>query len=67
MEDTAITLGRAFREALGDGRGIRRMGHAFVPLDETLAMVAVDLSGESYASLDVSLSQEMWKACPETW
>ena len=64
VEDTAITLGRAFREALGDGRGIRRMGHAFVPLDETLAMVAVDLSGRSYASLDVSLSHEMVESLP---
>ena len=45
VEDTAISLGRAFRESLGDGRGIHRMGHALVPLDETLAMVAVDLSG----------------------
>ena len=64
VEDTAITLGRAFREALGEGTGIRRMGHALVPLDETLAMVAVDLSGRSYASLDVSLSQEMVETLP---
>ena len=64
VEDTAITLGRAFREALGDGGGIHRMGHAFVPLDETLAMVAVDLSGRSYASLDISLSEEMVETLP---
>lgn len=51
-EDVGIVLGRALREALGDGRGIRRMGHALVPLDEALAMVAVDLSGRGYASLD---------------
>lgn len=63
-EDTAITLGRAFREALGEGIGIRRMGHALVPLDETLAMVAVDLSGRSYASVDVSLSHEMVESLP---
>ncbi len=64
VEDTAITLGKAFRQALGEGVGIHRMGHAFVPLDETLAMVAVDLSGRSYASLDISLSQEMVENLP---
>ena len=64
VEDTSITLGRAFREALGDGAGIQRMGHALVPLDETLAMVAVDLSGRSYASLDLSMSQEMVETLP---
>ena len=64
VEDTAITLGRAFRDALGEGRGIHRMGHALVPLDETLAMVAVDLSGRNYASLDISLTQEMVENLP---
>lgn len=64
VEDTGITLGRAFREALGDGGGVHRMGHAFVPLDETLAMVAVDLSGRSYASLDISLGEEMVETLP---
>ena len=64
VEDTAITLGRGLREALGDGSGIRRMGHALVPLDETLAMVAVDLSGRSYASVDVALGQEMAESLP---
>ena len=64
VEDTSITLGRAFRQALGDGAGIQRMGHALVPLDETLAMVAVDLSGRSYASLDLSMSQEMVETLP---
>jgi imidazoleglycerol-phosphate dehydratase len=64
VEDTAITLGRAFRDALGDGTGIHRMGHALVPLDETLAMIAVDLSGRGYASLDISLSEEMVESLP---
>ena len=64
VEDIAIVLGRAFREALGEGGGIRRMGHSFVPLDETLAMVAVDLSGRSYSSLDISLDQEMVESLP---
>ena len=64
VEDTAISLGRAFRESLGDARGIHRMGHALVPLDETLAMLAVDLSGRSYAYIDISLSQEMVENLP---
>ncbi|MEE8157754.1 MAG: imidazoleglycerol-phosphate dehydratase, partial [Dehalococcoidia bacterium] len=59
VEDTAICLGRAFREALGDGRGIHRMGHALVPLDESLAMVAVDLSGRGYAAVDCALEGQM--------
>ena len=55
VEDVGIMLGRAFREALGEGRGIRRMGHAIVPLDETLALVAVDCGGRAYAALDTTL------------
>ncbi len=45
VEDIGITLGQAFRQALGDKRGIRRYGHAWVPLDEALSRVVVDLSG----------------------
>ncbi len=48
VEDTAITLGEALREALGDKAGIRRFGDALVPLDETLVRVAVDLAGRPY-------------------
>ena len=59
VEDTAILMGRAFREALGEPRGIRRMGHAIVPLDETLVMVALDLSGRGYALVDTKLDDTM--------
>ncbi|MBU1666180.1 MAG: imidazoleglycerol-phosphate dehydratase HisB [Gammaproteobacteria bacterium] len=44
-EDIGITLGQAFAKALGDKRGIRRYGHAYVPLDEALSRVVIDLSG----------------------
>jgi len=45
VEDIGITLGQAFAEALGDRRGIRRYGHAYVPLDESLSRVVIDFSG----------------------
>jgi imidazoleglycerol-phosphate dehydratase len=53
-EDVAICLGRALKKALAKREGIVRFGHAVVPLDEALALVAVDLSGRGYASLDLS-------------
>lgn len=59
VEDTAIVLGRAFAQALGEPRGIRRMGHAIVPLDETLVMVAVDWSGRPYTTVDTTLNESM--------
>ena len=45
VEDIGITLGQAFAKALGDKKGIRRYGHAYVPLDEALSRVVIDLSG----------------------
>jgi len=53
VEDVALCLGRAFGEALGEKRGIVRMGSAIVPMDDALAMVAVDISGRGYTVLDV--------------
>ncbi|MGZ8264693.1 MAG: imidazoleglycerol-phosphate dehydratase HisB [Burkholderiales bacterium] len=45
VEDIGITLGQAFAQAVGDKKGVRRYGHAYVPLDEALSRVVVDLSG----------------------
>jgi len=52
VEDTAITLGQALRQALGDKRGIARFGDALVPLDEALARAVVDISGRPYVVHD---------------
>jgi len=49
VEDVAICLGKAFNQALGDKQGIVRMSHAVVPMDDTLAMVALDIGGRGYA------------------
>ncbi|MBM03278.1 MAG: imidazoleglycerol-phosphate dehydratase [Chloroflexi bacterium] len=56
IEDLGIILGKALNEALGDHKGINRMGHAFVPLDESLAFTAVDFSGRGYSVLDIKIS-----------
>ena len=57
VEDVALALGQAFDQALGDRKGIIRMGDCFAPMDETLAHVAVDLSGRPY-----SVFQAEWHA-----
>ena len=55
VEDVAIMLGRAFNQAIGEVKGIRRMGHSMAPLDETLARVVVDCSGRPYAVVNTGL------------
>ena len=57
VEDTAIVLGKAFREAVGDGAGIVRMGHTYTPLDEALVLTVVDYSGRGYAVIDAPLTE----------
>ena len=55
VEDVGLTLGQAFKDALGDKHGIRRFGEATVPLDEALARVVVDLSGRPYLAYRVKI------------
>lgn len=52
VEDVAIAFGQALDQALGDRRGITRMGHAYVPMDDALARVVIDLSGRPYPVID---------------
>jgi imidazoleglycerol-phosphate dehydratase len=58
VEDVGIALGRALAQALGDRSGITRMGHAIVPMDEALALVAVDFGGRGYFVFDGHFSTE---------
>ena len=59
VEDVGITLGQAFRAAIGDKKGLRRYGHAYVPLDEALARVVVDFSGRPGLIMPVQFSAGM--------
>ena len=56
VEDVGITLGQAFARAVGDKKGIRRYGHAYVPLDEALSRVVVDFSGRPGLHMDVKFT-----------
>ena len=56
VEDTAIVLGRALRQAVGEGRGITRTAHSCVPLDEALVLTVVDFSGRGYPVIDLALT-----------
>ena len=58
VEDTGIVLGQAIREALGDRKGIRRFGSAYVPMDEALAFTALDFSNRPYLVFDAEMPQE---------
>jgi imidazoleglycerol-phosphate dehydratase len=58
VEDVGIVLGQALHQALGDRSGIRRYGDALVPMDEALALVAVDVSGRGVLAWDVDFSAE---------
>lgn len=53
VEDIGITLGQAFKQAAGDKKGLRRYGHAYVPLDEALSRVVIDLSGRPGLTLNI--------------
>ncbi|MDH4449108.1 MAG: imidazoleglycerol-phosphate dehydratase HisB [Rhodoferax sp.] len=59
VEDVGITLGQAFAKAVGDKKGIRRYGHAYVPLDEALSRVVIDFSGRPQLEMDVPFKSGM--------
>jgi len=59
VEDVGITLGQAVREALGDKKGLTRYGHAYVPLDEALSRVVIDLSGRPGLTFEVPFTRAM--------
>jgi len=59
VEDTGITLGMAVAKAIGDKKGIRRYGHAYVPLDEALSRVVIDFSGRPGLELHVPFTRAM--------
>lgn len=56
IEDTGIVLGTAIKEAIGDKAGIKRYGHVIIPMDETLALCAVDLSGRPYLKFNAEFT-----------
>ena len=59
IEDIGISLGQAFGKAMGDKTGIKRYGTAFVPMDEALLMISLDLSGRAFLSYDVTVNAPM--------
>ena len=59
VEDAGICLGKAIRDALGDRAGIRRVGSAFMPMDEALAFAAIDISGRPYLAFDAVFAAPM--------
>jgi imidazoleglycerol-phosphate dehydratase len=59
VEDVGITLGQAFAQALGDKKGVHRYGHAYVPLDEALSRVVIDLSGRPGLAFNVAFKRAL--------
>lgn len=59
VEDVSITLGRVIRQAVGEGRGICRVGNALVPLDEVLAQVVIDIGGRGYTKVETKLEHRI--------
>lgn len=59
IEDIGITLGEAFKEAIGDKRGINRYGTFYVPMDETLALVSLDISNRPFVVFDCDFKREI--------
>ena len=58
IEDIGILLGEAFAQAIGDKKGIKRMAHAIVPMDESVATIAIDIGGRSYCNMDIDFTNE---------
>ncbi|WP_405296447.1 imidazoleglycerol-phosphate dehydratase HisB [Methanobrevibacter sp.] len=58
IEDVGILLGETFLEAIGDKKGIRRMAHAIVPMDESVSTVAIDIGGRSYCNMNLDFKNE---------
>ncbi|MDI6888237.1 MAG: imidazoleglycerol-phosphate dehydratase HisB [Methanocellales archaeon] len=58
VEDVALSLGKAFKDALGDKAGIRRFGFAMTPMDDALVLVSVDISGRSHCALDMDFKRK---------
>ncbi len=56
VEDIGILLGEAFSQAIGDKKGIKRMAHAMVPMDDSIATIAIDISGRSYCNMDLDFT-----------
>ncbi|MGC9517981.1 MAG: imidazoleglycerol-phosphate dehydratase HisB [Methanomicrobiales archaeon] len=57
VEDVGILMGEVFNKSIGDKKGIKRMSHALVPMDDALAVVAIDISGRGYSVLDMNFKK----------
>lgn len=64
VEDVAISLGKAFNQALGNKQGIVRMSHAIVPMDDVLAIVALDIGGRGYSVIEMPFSHQSISEMP---